>query len=117
MLPQELSLNSEIFEEFRTILDSSIRALLRQMIEQRVKSGTITAKVDIDLASKTDEETAEISYFPSIDPKVTMKLGKRADYGLRKLNGFTMKSNGRGGFTIGTEQVELSELFTEGENR
>lgn len=114
MAPQELTLDAEIFEEFRTILDSSIRALLRQMIEQQVKTGSITAKIEVDLARTVDDETGEIHYQPSLDPKVGIKLGKRANYGLRKLNGFSMRPDGNGGFIIGTKQMNIEDLYKGG---
>ena len=114
MRPQGLTLDSDIFEEFRVILNSSIRATLREMIEQGVRGATITAKIDIDLASRVDDDTGEIFYQPDLDPKVSTKLGKRADHRLKKLDGFIMKPDGNGGFIIGTKQVEMSELFAEG---
>ena len=83
MAPQELTLDGEIFDEFRILLDSGIRATIRQAIEARTNGGTITAKISFKLNPHTDNETGEIFYNPEIEPKVSTKIDKKADSHIR----------------------------------
>lgn len=117
MTPQELTLDGEIFDEFRVLLNAAIRSTINQAIETRTNGGTITAKIDFKLNGRADEETGEIFYNPEIDPKVSTKLGKKSEFGFKKVGGFVMKADGRGGFIIGSRQVEIADLMAEGESR
>ena len=115
MAPQELTLDAEVFEEFRVILNAAIKSTISQMIETNTKGGTVTAKIDLKIESHADEETGEIYYMPEIEPHVSTKLGKKTNNGLKKLDRFYMRQTASGNYIIGSQQIEIKELFTEAE--
>ena len=115
MAPQELTLDAEVFDEFRRTLNAAIRSTISQMIETKTNGGTVTAKVEIKLDSKVDEETGEIYYIPDIEPGVSTKLGKKTGERLKKLDRFYMRQTATGGYIVGTRQIEIKELFAEAE--
>jgi len=97
------------------IMNSAIRATIQQAVEARTGGGAITAKINFKLHPTVDAKTGEIYYNPDFDAKVAAKIDKKADKDLKKIDGFVMKEDGRGGFVIASKQVELKDLFAEGE--
>ena len=112
MEAQELSLKCEIFEEFNTILNHGIKALLDQMIAQQTKIGSVTAKVDISMNYHTDAN-GEIHYTPKIEPRVTLKVGGKDDYRLMEHHDFILQSDGQGAYLVATHQMDIDEMLRE----
>lgn len=112
MEAQELSLKSEIFEEFNVMLNHAIKAILDQIIAQNVKAGSIAAKIDISMQYHTDEN-GEIHYTPKIEPRVSMKIGAKDDFKMKPQHDFILQSDGRGSYLVATHQMDIDELMKE----
>ena len=112
MKPQELSLNCEIFDEFRDRLDKAITIIMRNMVSKGIHAGSITGKIKIEL-SQTTTDDGEIIYMPKIKPAVNLKLSAKGDIECGVQDGFLMKPDGNDGFVIGTSQVSMDELMEE----
>ena len=111
MKPQTLTLDSEIFEEFKMALESSIRGTIRQMIEQKVRGGAITAKVEIKLHEQTNDDTGEIFYIPDIESQVSIKVGSKGDFKAKKQGNFIMKPDNYGNYVIASNQISIDEFM------
>ena len=111
MKPQPMTLDSEIFNEFRGMLDAAIRSTLNQMTDREIKGGKICATIDIKMASSVDNDTGEIVYTPQLEPKININIGSKDDYKMLKQYGFIMKDDGKGGYVIGTNQIDMNELL------
>ena len=114
MKPQRMSIESEIFDEFRKKLNAMLEMTLREMIRRRMGSGSVSAKISIELAEGTDAETGEMVYEPELKPTVSMKIGSQGKTVCQKKAGFLMKSDGAGGFIVGTNQITMDELIGKG---
>lgn len=117
MKPQGLTLDSEIFDEFRVQLNAAIRATISQAVETRTNGGTITAKIDFKLNGFTGKETGEIFYNPEFDSKTSAKIGKKSELNSKKASGFCMVEDGRGGYIIASRQIDIADILTEGERK
>lgn len=114
MKPQTLTLDSEVLENFRENFDSTLAVLLREMRNRRLKEGTITAKLDIEIQESADV-TGEIIRLVNIVPEINMKMGAKAKVECAKKNGLFMQMNSEGVPVVGSCQMEIDELLQEGE--
>ena len=55
MKPQELTINGELFEEFRNNLDTAMKILINRMITTRIGKGTVNAKITINMKEFIDD--------------------------------------------------------------
>ena len=113
MKPQQMTLDCELFDDFRMAMDTAIRNVLDRMIEKGLESGSITGKLDITLRTSLDEQTGEVMYLPEIEPKVSMSIGTKAKVDCTKQMGFLAKLSADG-VVVGTDQVTMDELIREG---
>ena len=112
MKPQALSLESEIFADFRDKLDKAITIALRNMVNKGITGGSVTGKIKIGLDTDTTED-GEIIYKPTIKPEIDIKIAEKGKIECGTQSGFMMKTDGEDGFVIGTSQVSMDELLEE----
>ena len=109
MKPQELTLECELFNEFREALDTAIKNCMRQMVSKRLNTGTISGKIEITLMEDQDEN-GEVIFHPEIEPDVAVKIGAKGNIKCQKKVGIIMKCS-PDGFVVGTDQVTMDELI------
>ena len=116
MKAQELNLESEIFKDFREKMNIGIRAMMANLIGKKLEKGSVTAKLTIELREHVTED-GELMYMPKIEPTVSLKMGAKGTLDCEKQAGFLMKSDGSGGYVIGTSQISMDELLEGKEER
>lgn len=109
MKPQELTLDCELFNEFREAMDKAIKNCMRQMVSRRLNTGTISGKIEITLTEGADEN-GEVIFHPEIEPDVAVKIGTKGNIKCQKKVGIIMKCS-PDGFVVGTDQVTMDELI------
>ena len=112
MKPQELNIESEIFDDLREKFDLTINAMMRNLIAKSMREGTLTVKIKVKLDEITTTD-GEIQYMPAFEPKINMKIGAKGDIELEKIAGMLMKESGDGRHVIGSSQVSMDELIEE----
>jgi len=112
MKPQLLSLECEIFDDFREKLDKAITVAMRNMVNKGLMAGTVTGKIKIELDEQVTED-GETVYAPKIEPVIDIKITAKGKIECGLQNGFLMKPDGAEGFVIGTNQVSMDELLEE----
>lgn len=112
MKPQELNLDSELFEDFRNKVNLAINVLMREMIVKGWAGGKISANIGIEMKSHVTDE-GEILYMPTIKPDVKIKIESKANIECEKQEGFIVKQDGANGFVVGTNQITMDELLKE----
>lgn len=113
MKSQELTLDCELFDQFREALDTAIKSCMRQMVTKHLNTGTINGKIDIMLMEGADDN-GEVIFHPEIEPEVSVKIGAKGNIKCNKKGGFFMKCS-PDGFVVGTDQVTMDELIREQE--
>lgn len=78
MKPQELKLECEVFDEFRVNLDAAIRMAIKSMTAKELRSGNVTAKIDIELKKEATED-GEIFCIPRFEPDINIKIGAKGN--------------------------------------
>ena len=112
MKPQELNIESEIFDDLREKFDMTINALMRNMIAKSMREGTLTVKIKV-LMDQITTADGEIQYMPAFEPKINMKINAKGDIELDKVEGLLLKDCGDGRHVIGTSQISMDELIEE----
>jgi hypothetical protein len=112
MKPQELNIESEIFDDLREKFDMTINAMMRNLIAKSMREGTLTVKIKIRMDESVNQE-GEILYMPAFEPKINMKIGEKGDIELDKVDGLLLKGAGDGRHVIGTSQISMDELIQE----
>jgi hypothetical protein len=112
MNPTELSIGTEIFADLRIKMDAALNAVISNMISKNMGSGKVTAKIDITLNRKTDEETGEIHYEPVFEPVVNVSIGAKGKMECSAPVGLILKQTKNGRNVIGTNQISMDDLIT-----
>ena len=115
MKPQELNINCEVFDELRERLNTVINSLISAMIEKNLTTGSVGAKIGIELYKHTDEETGELLYLPEFKPDVSMKVGAKAKVECSKVTGMIMMQGQDRNYFVGSNQIDIEELLAEKE--
>ena len=110
MKPQRLNIESEALEEFRASLNAALEIVACQLVQRKLKKGTVTAKVGITLDERTDSKTGEIFYDLVLEPTVNMKVGASDKLECGKKSA-VMKPDNTGRPLIASEQIGMDELM------
>ena len=110
MKPQTLTIDSEVLEDFRGNFNTTMAVLLREMRSRRLREGTITAKLDIEIEEHADAN-GEIIRLVNIVPEINMKMGAKAKVECKKRNGLFMQMNDEGVPVVGNCQMDIDELL------
>lgn len=111
MKPQELTLESEVFDEFRTGLSAAINSALDQIILKHLGGGTVTAKIGIAVHEVTNRETGEVHIMPEFEPGISIKIGAKGSIKLAKQSGMILMQADCGKNFVGSNQVSIDELI------
>lgn len=112
MKPQELSLDCEIFDDFREKMNIAITAVIKNLVNKKLTAGTVTAKIDIEMYEKVTED-GEVYLTPVIEPKVNLKVGAKGKLECRKQGDFLMKEDQDGKYLVATNQISMDEMLKE----
>lgn len=113
MKPKELSIYNEIFDDLRFKMDAALNAVITNLIEKDLGSGKVTAKIDITMHQKTDQETGEVIYEPVFEPVVNVVVGAKGKLECSAPVGLIVKKSKCGKNFIGTNQVSFDDLMDE----
>lgn len=111
MKPTELSIGNEIFTDLRIKMDVALNAVISNLIEKKLNEGKVTAKIDIQLFTKTDQETGELLYEPVFEPEVNVNIGAKSKLECTTQAGLIVKKSKCGRNFIGTNQISFDDLM------
>lgn len=109
MKPQELTINGELFEEFRNNFDIAMKILINRMITTRIGKGTVNAKITINMKEYVDDN-GEIVRMPEMDFGIGMGMSEKDSMKGNLQRGLILKRRASGGLIVGTEQISMDEL-------
>lgn len=110
MKPQELTINGELFEEFRNNFDTAMKILINRMITTRIGKGTVNAKISINMKEFVDEN-GEIVRMPEMDFGIGMGMSEKDSMKGNLHRGLIMKRSAGGRLLVGTDQISMDELL------
>lgn len=114
MKPQTLTINGELFEEFRNNLDASMLILINRMISTKISKGTVSAKIGIELKEYANDD-GEICRTPDITYSIGMSMSEKDSIKGNLQRGLYLRRAPTGRLLIGTDQISMDELIREGE--
>lgn len=112
MKPEELSLYAEALAEFRENLDAMIRMLVLNLTEKDLETGTISAKIKVNLKKETDSIGQQV-YVMGIEPEVGIKIGASGKAKMKEKNGIFLRYRQDGTPIIGGKQMEIEAYIRE----
>lgn len=110
MKPQELTINGELFEEFRNNLDTAMKILINRMITTRIGKGTVNAKITINMKEFIDD-SGELVRMPELDYGIGMGMSEKDSMKGNMRRGLILKRQAGGGLLVGTDQISMDELM------
>ena len=110
MKTQELTINGELFEEFRNNFDTAMKILINRMITTRIGKGTVNAKITINMKEFVDDN-GEIVRMPEMDFGIGMGMSEKDSMKGNLRRGLIMKRNAGGRLLVGTDQISMYELL------
>ena len=118
MRPQNLSIQSDVFDDLRDRFDKVLTLTLRRMDDRAITDGTVTIKVAITLVEGTDENTGEPVLMPEFSGTVEMNLPIKGKAEIPKKAGYIMTRDPCGeGFIIASgQQYTFMDLLEEQEH-
>ena len=105
-----LGLESEVLEEFRQNLDMSIRALVNNLTERQLETGTVSARIKITIRQEKNEQ-AMPSTVMKIEPDVGIRIGASGKMKCGETNGIYLKYDEDGMPIIGDHQINIDEYI------
>lgn len=110
MKPQELTINGELFEEFRNNFDMAMKILINRMITTRISKGAVNAKITINMKEFIDD-SGEVVRMPEMDFGIGMGMSEKDSMKGNLHRGLILKRRASGSLLIGTDQVSMDELI------
>jgi hypothetical protein len=110
MKPQSFDLDSEIFDEFRNVLSIVIRNTAAELIDRNLVTGTISAKIKIEMKREADEDGV-VTLMPEISSDIGSKIGASGKMKLSDQKGLIMRQGKNGELIIGTNQISIDEVL------
>ena len=110
MKPQELNLKSEVLAEFMIKLEAALKIVPARMLEKKMQTGTINAKIDIEIREMPTAD-GEILNVIEIKPDVKLKIGSKASLDCGKQGGLFISQDENGVPIVGSNQISIDELI------
>jgi hypothetical protein len=114
MKTQELTINGELFEEFRNNFDIAMKILINRMITTRIAKGSVNAKITINMKEFIDDK-GELVRMPEMDFGIGMGMSEKDSMKGNLHRGLILKRRANGGLLVGTDQMTMDELMEEKE--
>ena len=113
MQNQELTINGELFEEFRNNVDTAMKILVNRMLSTKIHKGAVSTKIGIEIKEIIDDN-GEIIRMPDISYTIGMGMSEKDSMKGNLRRGMTMRRLPNGDLIVGTEQVSMDELMEGG---
>ena len=113
MKPQELNLQSEVFNDSLFVLDQAIQKTVASMMEKGMKSGAVSLKIGFTVEERVNEETGETYHAIMIEPRIGSKVGSSGSAKVPAKAGIIMRNRG-GDLIIAGNQISMDELLGKG---
>lgn len=110
MKPQELTINGELFDEFRNNFDMAMKILINRMITTRIGKGTVNAKITINMKEFIDD-SGEVVRMPEMDFGIGMGMSEKDSMKGNLQRGLILRRRASGGLLVGTDQISMDELM------
>lgn len=110
MKPQELSINSELFEETRNNMDTAMKILINRMISTRINKGTVSLKIGIEIKDIINDD-GEVIRMPEISYNIGMGMTEKDSMKGNLQRGLMLKRSSCGKLFVSTEQISMEELM------
>lgn len=111
MKPQELTIESEVFDDLRSKLNAAINVMVRNLLEKGLISGSVSTKIDVEIRKTENRETGEVVYMPEFRPSVNMKIGAKGKVECEPVGGMIMQQGTTGRIYVATNQISMDELM------
>ena len=109
MKPQELTINGELFEEFRQNFDASMMILVNRMISTRITKGAVNAKIGIEIKEFVDDN-GEIVRMPEINYNIGMGMTEKETMkGSMRRGLFLKRASGK--LIVASEQISMDDVI------
>lgn len=113
MKQAELTINGELFEEFRNNIDAGMKILINRMLSTKINKGSVSAKIGIEIKEIIDDN-GEIVRMPDISYSIGMGMSEKDSMKGNLQKGLILGRGPCGLLTIGTEQISIDELMEGG---
>lgn len=113
MKPQELNLQSEVFNDSLLLLDATIQTTVATMMKKGLALGSVTMKIGFLIEEKADEKTGELHSTITIEPKISSKIGSSGSAKVPMKKAIITR-NREGELIIAGNQISMDELIEKG---
>ena len=112
MQQQELTINGELFEEFRNNIDAAMKILVNRMLSTKINKGSVSAKISIEIKEIIDDN-GEFVRMPDISYSIGMGMSEKDSIKGSLQRGLILGRGPCGKLMIGSEQISMDELMEE----
>ena len=110
MKPQELTIDGELFEDFRNNFDVAMKLLINRMIKTRISKGTVTSRITINM-KELIEDGGEVVRRPEIDFGISMSMSEKDSMKGNMRRGLILRQGPSYELLVGTDQISMDELM------
>lgn len=110
MKPQELTIEGELFEDFRNNFDVAMKLLINRMIKTRISKGTVTSRITINM-KELIEDGGEVVRMPEIDFGISMSMSEKDSMKGNMRRGLILRQGPSYELLVGTDQISMDELM------
>ena len=116
MKPQNLTIESELFEDFRTKFDAAMNSALRKMKSMSIRAGTVKTTIEI-VMEEAEDENGEPVLMPEFSGQVEINLPLKGKIEVKKQSGIIMvKDPISDGFIVASGQYTFMDMLAEQES-
>jgi hypothetical protein len=114
MKPQALTLESEVFIDFREKLDATLAMIINNMIDKDLRDGAISCNINIRMAEMANAD-GEMMTVVQVEPEINMRIGSKAKVKTTGSGVLIVKRDDDGIPYVGSSQISIDELLSEKE--
>lgn len=110
MKQAELTINGELFEEFRNNIDAGMKILINRMISTKINKGAVSMKIGIEIKEIIDD-SGEVVRMPEITYNIGMGMSEKDSMKGNLKRGLMLKRSPCGSLFITSDQISMDELM------
>lgn len=114
MKAQELTIESEVFDDFRQKLDAALALTIFNLKDKRLNEGAISCGIKIKIMEVKDGQGV-ISTMMSVDPDIKVKIGAKGKVECEKQSGLIIDLDEDRRPVVASNQIDIDELLREKE--
>lgn len=110
MRPEVVGIDHEALCELKMQMDNALQDVTKLMMRRGLKSGSVTAKVDIAIQEITTVD-GEVVKIMSLTPDVRMKIGSNERIKINPVGGLYPHITDDGEVIAGDNQISMDEIL------